>query len=133
MGLSAQGRESQGGPRLGALTKETLAGALLGAGGGLAFGLLFGTLRWLTAGAAQAVPASALAGAWAAAAAGGLAAFANFWFGAEALEWGELLAGWREARALPPAVAPPAFRAAEEDLAFQSNGEVRGEPVSPRR
>jgi hypothetical protein len=80
------------------LIEETLAGALLGAAGGLAFGVLFGLLVWAASGAAQAVLAAGRVGLSAAAAAGGIASFANKWCGGERIGWGELVAARRRTR-----------------------------------
>lgn len=103
---------------------ETLAGALIGAAGGLFFGALFGLLCWAPSGAAQVVLTSGWSGMWAAGLAGGVASFSNMWFGWEPIGWKELVAH-RRTTGEESAKGPPLSAFAQGGgLIIRSSGEV---------
>jgi hypothetical protein len=118
------GGDGQNTRRFRGLVTETLLGAVLGAAGGLLFGVLFGLLWWAASGAAQAVLGFGWAGLWAAAAAGGVASFANMWFGWEPIGWEELLANRRMTREESAKGLPLTAAAQEGDLIIRITGEA---------
>jgi hypothetical protein len=120
---SQPGGAGQDGRRFRGLITETVIGAVLGAAGGLLFGVLFGLLWWVASGAAQAVLGFGWAGLWAAAAAGGVASFANMWFGWEPIGWEELLAN-RRMTCEESAKGLPLSAAQEGDLIIRVTGEA---------
>ena len=118
------GNAGQSTSRVRGLVTETLLGVVLGAAGGLLFGLLFGLLSWSASGAAQVVLASGWAGLWAAALAGGVASFANMWFGWEQIGWQDLVTARRVTRERPSDAVPLTAAVWEGDLIIRITREA---------
>ncbi len=134
MDVQVFGRVRQPLLRLGSLLKETVAGALLGALGGPLFGIIFGLLRWATSGEARPVWSYGWTGLWAAAAAGGVASFADMWFGQEPMSWEELVPHRRATREGPARGSPLSAVAQEGDLIIRVTGEaMRVSATPPKR